>query len=166
MENVYQSNANVCVDAENIKKCIKSISDLIFKSSKYVSNKIEVNKTKHEMECLAGLLERSEFFQEEYFDFSEIQDMITYALNRDFSVIKRADFDFILEIVNNFSDLINFKIALLEKDSFDEKKFKLQYDLFLSNMAGSKIYFYDAVCTEDIDEELFVEYCNIIGSRL
>lgn len=127
--------------------------------SEFESNKIILYD---EMDLLAAVLKENELFYEEYFDFREIQIIIKYTLDREFSLIESSDLDFILNLVKDFSEFIYFKLDLLEKDIFDENKFESYYTDFLTKFTKSTDYFYENICDETLDDDLFREYTNII----
>lgn len=116
----------------------------------------------HEMDSLANSLKDNDLFYDEYFDFCEIQDIIKDTFDRNFSLIKDADFDFILDLVINFSKLINHKIDLVETNTFNEEKFESEYMDYLTNFNKSKTYYYENICDESIDDDVFKEFTNII----
>lgn len=134
--------------------------------NKYNELKGEFNNNKVklylEMDSLADSLKENDIFYDEYFNFCEIKDMTKDTFDRDFSLIKNDDFDFILDLVVNFSNLINYKINLINTDMFNEREFGLEYDDYLTSFNKSKTYYYENICDESIDDDLFVEYTNII----
>lgn len=134
--------------------------------NKYNELEVEFNNDKinlyQEMDSLASSLKNSDFFYDEYFDFCEIKDIIKYTFDRDFSLIKDEDLEFILELVISFSKIISYKLDLIENDSFNEKKFESEYNDYLTNFNKSKTYYYENICDESIDDDSFVEYTNII----
>ena len=136
---MYVDSQNIInVDLEKIEEYIKNVLKLIQDSSKQVINKItnknnviNENKIKHnisllfqEMNEISLALKRNDLFYDEYFEFCEIEDMIKYTLNRNFLIISEPDLDFILNLVINFFNLIQFKVKSIENNSFDEKKFE------------------------------------------
>lgn len=186
MINNYQSDY-ICINLENIEEILKKIAEIISKPSKYILNKlnssstaaeaitdeihnteniiIEIDDTKKSemytlMDSIAKLLKEDDFFYDEYFDFCEIQDMIKDTLNRD--VIKESDLVFIRILVLNFSDLIYYKLNLKENNAFDADDYESAYNLFLTKFNESQIYFYENICDETLDDDLFIEYANII----
>ena len=178
MVNSYQSNS-IGIDLENIEEILKKIAEIISKPSKCstateditdeIHNtentiiKIENNK-KLEMynllDSIANLLKEDDFFYDEYFDFCEIQDMIKDTLNRD--LIKKSDLVFILVLVLNFSNLIYYKLNLKENDEFNVDDYESIYNLFLTKFNETQTYFYENICDETLDDDLFNEYTNLI----
>ena len=114
--------------------------------NKYNELEVEFNNDKinlyQEMDSLASSLKNSDFFYDEYFDFCEIKDIIKYTFDRDFSLIKDEDLEFILELVISFSKIISYKLDLIENDSFNEKKFESEYNDYLTNFNKSITYYY------------------------
>lgn len=186
MVTIYQKN-NQNIGLEDIREILKIIAEIISKPSDYIIKKIKINSTKsadikyhnkqqqdhknqapskielyNTMDSLAESLKKNESFYDEYFDFCEIQDMIKYTLDRESSLIKDSDLEFILKLVKNFSDLINHKIDLIENEEFDDKKFESEYNSYLTGLNESKIYFFENVCDETLDDDLFIKYTNII----
>ena len=184
MINSYQSNYTG-INLENIEEILKKIVETISKPSKYIFNKLNSSSTtteditdkiqnteniiieiddnkKFEMynlvDSLAKLLKEDDFFYDEYFDFCEIQDIIKDTLNRD--VIKKSDLMFILVLVLNFSKLIYYKLNL--KENFNADDYESVYNLFLTKFNESQIYFYENICDETLDNDLFIKYTNII----
>ena len=184
MINSYQSNYTG-INLENIEEILKKIVETISKPSKYIFNKLNSSSTtteditdkiqnteniiieiddnkKFEMynlvDSLAKLLKEDDFFYDEYFDFCEIQDIIKDTLNRD--VIKKSDLMFILVLVLNFSKLIYYKLNL--KENFNADDYESVYNLFLTKFNESQIYFYENICDETLDDDLFIKYTNII----
>lgn len=179
-------NNYVSVNLEDIEEILKIIADVIAKPSKYIINKIksgsttavelkyktkEFQKPHHNvknieiydtMNSIASSLKKNELFYDEYFDFCEIQDMTQDTLNREESLIKKSDLEFLLQIVKDFSDIISLKIELIENKEFDDKKYESEYNSYLNKFNNSKNYFYENICDEDIDENLFIEYSNLI----
>ena len=70
--------------------------------------------------------------------------------------------EFLLQLVKDFSEIINIKIGLIENEEFDDEKYESEYNSYLNRFNKSKNYFYENICDEDIDEDLFIEYANII----
>ena len=185
MVTINQNN-NLNIDLEYIEEILNNIADVITKSPKYFINKIKsssvtdvnpeyetknLHKTNHNinneeiyntMNSIASLLKKNELFYDEYFDFCEIQDMTQDTLNRDESLIKKSDLEFLLQLVKDFSEIINIKISLIDDGEFDDEKYESKYTSYLNRFNKSKNYFYENICDEDIDEDLFIEYANII----
>ena len=186
MANCYQSNS-ISIDLENIEEILKKIAEIILKPSKYILNKLNSSSTSAEditdkiqnteniiieiednekfemyalVDSIANLLKEDDFFYDEYFDFCEIQDMIKDTLNRD--IIKKFDLMFILELSLNFSNLIYYKLNLKENNEFSVDNYKSVYELFLTKFNESQTYFYENICDETLDDDLFMEYTNII----
>ena len=186
MVNSYQNNS-IGIDLENIEEILKKIAEIISKPSKYILNKLNSNSTATEditdeshntentiieiennkkleiynfLDSIANLLKEDDFFYDEYFDFCEIQDMIKDTLNRD--LIKKSDLVFILELVLNFSNLIYYKLNLKENDEFNVGDYESIYNLFLTKFNETQTYFYENICDETLDDDLFIEYTNII----
>lgn len=184
MINSYQSNY-AGINLENIEEILKKIAEIISKPSKYILNTLNFSSTtteditdkiqnteiiiieiddnkKFEMynlvDSIAKLLKEDEFFYDEYFDFCEIQDIIKDTLNRD--VIKKSDLMFILVLVLNFSKLIYYKLNL--KENFNADDYESVYNLFLTKFNEFQIYFYENICDETLDDDLFIKYTNII----
>ena len=179
-------NNYLSVNLEDIEEILKIIADVITKSPKYFINKItsssttavelkyetkDFHKTNHDinneeiydtMNSIASSLKKNELFYDEYFDFCEIQDMTQDTLNRDESLIKKSDLEFLLQLVKDFSEIINIKIGLIENEEFDDEKYESEYNSYLNRFNKSKNYFYENICDEDIDEDLFIEYANIL----
>ena len=181
MVNSYQSNY-VGTNLENIEEILKKIAEIISKPSKYISDKLKSSSTATEditdeihitentiieiennkklemynlVDSIANLLKEDDFFYDEYFDFCEIQDMIKDTLNRD--LIKKSDLVFILVLV-----LIYYKLNLKENNEFNVDDYESVYNLFLTKFNESQTYFYENICDETIDDDLFIEYTNII----
>lgn len=184
MINSYQSNYTG-INLENIEEILKKIAEIISKPSKYILNTLNFSSTtteditdkiqnteiiiieiddnkKFEMynlvDSIAKLLKEDDFFYDEYFDFCEIQDIIKDTLNGD--VIKKSDLMFILVLVLNFSKLIYYKLNL--KENFNADDYESVYNLFLTKFNESQIYFYENICDETLDDDLFIKYTNII----
>ena len=68
----------------------------------------------------------------------------------------------ILELVTDFSEIISYKYRLIENNDFDETIFESKYNEYLTNFNKSKSYYYENICDESIDDELFKEYSRII----
>ena len=186
MVNSYQSNS-IGIDLENIEEILKKIAEIISKPSKYILNKLNFGSTATEditdeihntentiikiennkklemynlLDSIANLLKEDDFFYDEYFDFCEIQDMIKDTLNRD--LIKKSDLVFILVLVLNFSNLIYYKLNLKENDEFNVDDYESIYNLFLTKFNETQTYFYENICDETLDDDLFIEYTNLI----
>ena len=173
-----QNSATVSIDLEKIEEYIKNVLKLIQDSSKQIINKI-TNKNKikegitedevkqhilllyQEMDETSVALKKNDLFYEEYFEFREIEDMIKYTLNRNLISISESDLEFILNLVINFFKLVESKVNL-KKGSIDEEKFKVKYEEYLSTLDDYKIYFFDRIYDESLDEDVFIKYCNII----
>ena len=179
MRNNYQ-NDYICTNIENIEEILKNIVEIISKPSKYIPDKLNFSSTTADitsdeseniddneksemyslMESIADLLDEDNFFYDEYFDFCEIQDMIKDTLDRD--IIKKSDLMFISLLVLNFSQLISYKMNLKENNTFNVDDYESVYNLFLTKFHESEIYFYENICGETLDDDLFIEYTNII----
>ena len=151
-------------DEKKIKNKKKfSLNSLSYVFQHYEQFEIDNNK-KIEMyelmDSIANLLKEDDFFYDEYFDFCEIQDMIKDTLNRD--SIKRFDLVFILILVLDFSKLVCHKLDLKENNTFNVEGYESAYNLFLTKFNESQIYFYENICDETLDDDLFIEYTNII----
>lgn len=174
-----QNSATVNIDLEKIEEYIKNVLKLIQDSSKQVINKItNKNKIKEEitedevkqhilllyqkMDETSIALKKNELFYDEYFEFREIEDMIKYTLNRNLITISELDLEFILNLVINFFKLVESKVNLKKDDSFDREKFQVKYEEYLSTLDDYKIYFFDRIYDESVDEDAFIKYCNII----
>lgn len=127
--------------------------------NKFDNDKINLYQN---LDSLAISLKESELFYDEYFDFCEIKDMIKDTFDRDLSLINNDDFEFILELVADFSEIISYKSVLIENNDFDESIFESKYNEYLTNFNKSKSYYYENICDESIDDELFKEYTRII----
>ena len=179
---VHENNTQK-IDLEDIKEILRHIAEMISKPSEYISDKIRSDSNeikirniqvtpitygeKHtalynSMDSLATALKNNELFYDEYFDFCEIQDMIKDTLNRDSSLITQSDLEFIMGLVEDFSRLLNCKIDLIENNEFNEKEFESGYDSYLTKFQEYQIYFYKNICDETLDDDLFIEYANII----
>lgn len=173
-----QNSEKFNMDLEKIEEYLKNVLKLIQNSSKQVINKITYKNKNEElaeneikqhisilyqkMDETSIALKKNDLFYDEYFEFCEIEDMIKYTLNRNFLIISESDLNFILNLVMNFSELIKFKVNLINDDSFDEEKFEVKYGRYSSAMDDYKTYFFDNICDETIDEDTFIKYCNII----
>jgi len=164
----YENNAQNTIFAD-IKEILNHIDELI---SDYILNKTQYNQSLiingekyldlyDSMDWLAINLGKNPSFYDEYFDFCEICDIIKDTLNRD-ELIKQADLEFILNLIQNFSKLINYTIDLMENDAFNERNFNSRYNSYLTNFHKSEIYFYKNICDETLDDDFFSEYSNII----
>lgn len=122
-------------------------------------NKIMLFK---KMDNISGSLKSNENCYNEYFDFCEIKDMTQDILNRDISIITEADLDFILDLFKNFFRIIDYKFTLLKTDTFNAEEFKSKYNSYLTHFNNSKTYYYENICNDSIDNELFQQYSNII----
>lgn len=127
--------------------------------NKFNNDKINLYQN---LDSLAISLKESELFYDEYFDFCEIKDMIKDTFDRDLSLINNDDLEFILELVADFSEIISYKSVLIENNDFDESIFESKYNEYLTNFNKSKSYYYENICDESIDDELFKEYTKII----
>ena len=185
MINSYQSDY-IGINLENIEEILKKIAEIISKPSKYILNKLNSSSTTVEditeiqnteniiieiddnkkfkiydlVDSIAKLLKGDEFFYDEYFDFCEIQDIIKDTLNRD--IIKKTDLLFIRVLVLNFSKLIYYKLDLKENNTFNVDDYESVYNLFLTKFNESQFYFYENICDETLDDDLFIKYSNII----
>ena len=133
-----------------------SINEL---KNKFDNDKINLYQ---DLDLLAISLKENELFYDEYFDFCEIKDMIKDTFDRDLSSINNDDFEFILDLVTDFSEIISYKYRLIENNDFDETIFESKYNDYLINFNKSKSYYYENICDESIDDELFKEYSRII----
>ena len=185
MINNYQSS-HIDTNLDNIEDILKKIAEIISKPSKYILHKInsssateditdEINNTENIiieisdnkklelytlMDSIANLLKEDDFLNDEYFDFCEIQDMVKDTLNR--NVIKESDLVFILVLVLNFSNLIYYKLNLKENNNFNADNYESKYNSFLTKFHETQTYFYENICDETLDDDLFIEYANII----
>ena len=109
---------------------------------------------------ICELLKEDELFYDEYYDFCEIQDIVKITLNRELIEITSSDLNFISRIFNDFFEFIECKIQLIDNDDLD--KIESEYNSYLTLFNNSKIYFYENICDDTIDNDIFLEYCNII----
>ena len=135
------------------------INEYVELKNKFDNDKINLYQ---DLDLLAISLKENELFYDEYFDFCEIKDMIKDTFDRDLSSINNDDFEFILELVTDFSEIISYKYRLIENNDFDETIFESKYNKYLTNFNKSKSYYYENICDESIDDELFKEYSRII----
>ena len=186
MANICQ-NDSASINLEDIEEILKKIAEIISKPSKYILDKLKYRSIANEdigdeinnseniileidadekieiydlVDNAANLLKEDSFFYDEYFDFCEIQDMIKDTLKRD--LIKESDLEFILSLVLNFFELVFYKLDLKENGVFNEDNYKSSYNLFLTKFHQSQIYFYENICDETLDDDLFMEYTGII----
>lgn len=183
MVNNYQNNVNFSIDLENIENYLNKIVELISTPSKKVINKIidktkssnepshdgylneinvKINNLYHNMDEIVILLKNNNFFNDEYFDFCEIQDMIKDTLNRDLIKITNDDLAFVIDLIRNFSDLVGYKIMLAENTNFNNKDYKLKHQSYFSNLNELKSYYYDNIYGGIVDEDLFLTFSQII----
>ena len=135
------------------------INEYVELKNKFDNDKINLYQ---DLDLLAISLKENELFYDEYFDFCEIKDMIKDTFDRDLSSINNDDFEFILELVTDFSEIISYKYRLIKNNDFDETIFESKYNEYLTNFNKSKSYYYENICDESIDDELFKEYSRII----
>ena len=187
----YQIN-NQSVNFEVLEEYLEFMAEIVLKPSKYLLEKLsslhdneEKYQTNHDMfineynelktkfangkinlyqnlDSLAISLKENSLFYDEYFDFCEIKDIIKDTFDRDFSLINNEDFEFILALVIDFSEIINYKSELIKNNDFDESIFESKYTEYLTNFNKSISYYYENICDESIDDELFKEYTKII----
>ena len=183
---------NQSVNFEVLEDYLELMAEIVLKPSRYLLKKLSLlhdNKdnyqTNHEMlineynelknkfdndkinlyqnlDSLAISLKENDLFYDEYFDFCEIKDIIKDTFDRDFSLINNEDFEFILALVTDFSEIINYKSELIKNNDFDESIFESKYTEYLTNFNKSISYYYENICDESIDDELFKEYTKII----
>ena len=183
---------NQSVNFEVLEDYLELMAEIVLKPSRYLLKKLSLlhdNKdnyqTNHEMlineynelknkfdndkinlyqnlDSLAISLKENDLFYDEYFDFCEIKDIIKDTFDRDFSLINNEDFEFILALVIDFSEIINYKSELIKNNDFDESIFESKYNEYLTNFNKSKSYYYENICDVSIDDELFKEYTKII----
>lgn len=158
MLNKFKSNPNnQYINKEYIMSTTTETSEN--QLMKFNAKKIELYD---QMDSLSESLKKNRLFNDEYFDFCEIQDITKDTLNRKDTLITTSDLKFLLELIIDFSDIINYKIDLIEKNEFDEKEYESTYNSYLTSFNKSKIYFYENICDETLDDDLFIEYTNII----
>ncbi len=167
MTTMYKNNLNLNINVENIKKQLDSIIIVISKPQEYVSKKIktkeindQINRLIKSTDKICELLKEDELFYDEYYDFCEIQDIVKITLNRELIEITSSDLNFISRIFNDFFEFIECKIQLIDNDDLD--KIESEYNSYLTLFNNSKIYFYENICNDTIDNDIFLEYCNII----
>jgi hypothetical protein len=162
----YQRNSYI-----DLEDHLNAISEMVSKHSKNLVNtrknkhcEYEIREIRHqifnlyqEMDEIAEELKKNDLFYDKYFDFLEIEDIIKYTLDRDLRLITESDFDFISKLIKDFYNLTYFK-----NEVFDNEKFETRYDSYLSDFNDSKTYFYNNICDETMDEDLFIKYCSII----
>ena len=107
-EEKYQKNHEMLINEYNELK------------NKFDNDKINLYQ---DLDLLAISLKENELFYDEYFDFCEIKDMIKDTFDRDLSSINNDDFEFILDLVTDFSEIISYKYRLIENNDFDETIF-------------------------------------------
>ena len=169
MENINYTNSNLIIDSNELEKYVKDISNLILRPPKYVFEGIiklifryyKYKLFKNMSHFANSLKQRDDVFYDEYYSFIEIQDMIEYTLNRDFSEITNDDLDFILEIFLNFFDFLSYKLDVLEH-KIENGDISSRLELFNRKMDESKKFYFKNICKEDMDIDLLIEYSNII----
>ena len=161
MLNKFKSNQNTLNKEFQNKEYIMTTTTETSENQlmKFNAKKIELYA---QMDSLSESLMKNKLFVDEYFDFCEIQDITKDTLNRKETVITNSDFKFLLELIIDFSNIINYKIDLIEKNEFDEKDYESKYNSYLTSFNKSKIYFYENICDETLDDDLFIEYTNIL----
>ena len=179
--NVANNENNFLFAFDETKTYLKNIISIIIESPKTIKNKLknsnnketytqtEITKIKNninniyqKIDDLCVSLKNNEYFKEEYFDFRDIGDMIKDILNRDINSITKSDLDFILLLLNDFTQLIECKVELIENNEFNVEKFKSIYNDYLTTFNKSKTYYYENIYDESIDDELFIEYSNVL----
>lgn len=169
MEISYQKTNQLNTDIISFKKDIGIMSLLLIPSKKILNWFAKIIKWRlfKKMDKLSKLLkENKDIFPNEYYDCLEINEMIKYTLNRDYSLIKQDDFNFINDMNNAFFELILCKLTLL-KDSgceFNESfhnKFDSKYDKFNENLINFKEYFYSNIYQESFNEQDVIDYLKV-----
>ena len=160
-----QNRTEFNIYLEKLEEYIKNVLKLIQNFSKSVINKITPNHISilyQKMTETSNALKMNDLFYDEYFEFREIEDMIKYTLNRNISIISESDLNLILNLLINFSELIEFKINLIKDNSFNKKKFDVKNEEYSSTLDEYKLYFFDNIYDETLDEDTYVKYCNLI----
>ena len=141
------------------------ISDLILEMEKFkisMENKsVDNSRFYQKIDELCGTLKNNEYFKDEYYNFRDISDMIKDILNNTDSV-KKSDLDFISLLLDDFIKFISHKNRLIENNEFSPLKFSSEYNTYLTRFNKSKAYYYENIFGQSIDDELFIEYSNIL----
>lgn len=169
METIMYDNSNLSIDSKNLEKYLKYMYDLILKPSQYISEKrkkFEFRNCKNHLYQIMdqfsdALKGKRNLLYDEYFYFIEIYDMIKYTLDRDFSKITVNDIDFISKIFNDFLEFLDYKLTLIE-NNLDDEDFESKVESYLTKLDESKEFYYNHICEEDMDDDIFIEHCNII----
>lgn len=167
MENI--NHANLTLDLDEFEKYVKYISNLILRPPKHIFESViklifryyKYKLFKNMSHFASSLKKRDDLFYDEYYYFVEIQDMVEYTLNRDFSKITNDDLDFILEIFLNYFDFLSYKLDVLE-NKIENGDISSKLEAFNRKMDESKKFYFKNICLEDMDMDIFVEYSNII----
>lgn len=128
---------------ERLEKILKTIKDSLrsFKNQYLISeNEKLVLSIKEKLLSIANILYSLRDFKDEFFEFLKIKSMLYYILEN-YDSIDLNHSRKIFESFYKFSDLIRFKINVLEKDGpFDE--YEKEYQSFNSYLRNLKTFFF------------------------
>lgn len=116
---------------------------------------ININQIVQQDDELAVILKEQPLFREEFFDFLEVQQIMEYTLkNQDYTKPNVDQTKFIKELFEEFSDLINHKVNLLdaipdqkELEEKTESKYQPKYESFQKVLFKYKEKFYLEIYT-------------------
>ena len=161
-ENVYIINNHYLSKSDNIYdsfiNAIKELKDRIYSN---VENIIVQNNEPSLDELIENIkdsfvntqniISQLNFFEDEYYDFSSIKNMVFYILDNNLNQISM-----IRSLFKSFYNLVQFK-----KDASDEE-YKQKYEEFSSELINVEQSFYTKIYepTENYNEEVLSEISN------
>ena len=148
--NVYDSFINALKVLE--EKIYSNVENIIVKNNEPSLDEL-IDNLKDSFNTAENILFNLDFFEDEYYDFSSIKDMVFYIL----------DNKPLLKNISMFKDLLNsfYNLIQSKKDS-SNIEYDLKYDAFSSQLVDVEQLFYTEIYApgENYSEETLSEISN------
>ena len=131
-EKVYDSFINALKELK--EKIYSNVEKIIIQNYQLSDDLIE--NLKDSFNTTENILSNLDFFEDEYYDFSSIKDMVFYILDNK-SLLNNLSF--FTDLLNSFYNLIEFK-----KDASNEE-YELKYEEFSSQLVDFEQLFYTGI---------------------
>lgn len=148
--NVYDSFINALKVLK--EKIYSNVENIIVQNNEPSLDEL-IGNLKDSFNTAENILSNLDFFEDEYYDFSAIKDMVFYILDNKSLLKNISMFE---DLLNSFYDLVQFK-----KDSSNDE-YGVKYGLFSSKLVDVEQVFYTEIysSSENYSEETLSEISN------
>lgn len=150
--NVYDSFINALKVLK--EKIYSNVENIIIQNNEPSLDEL-IDNLKDSFNTAENILSNLDFFEDEYYDFSSIKDMVFYILDNKSLLKNISMFE---DLLNSFYDLVQFK-----KDSSNDE-YGVKYDEFSSQLVDVEQLFYTEIYepNENYSEKTLSEISNAL----